>query len=124
MAHQEKQLAEPLTAQNPDMPEEHQYHSDTVVILGREITVAGGIYTVVFFALGILTIIEVLLAELENEIVIPLMLAIAAAKALLVVLFYMHLRTDSRLFALTLAIPLGIGLLSVMYLMAVPTTYG
>lgn len=107
----------------PDTAQHDAHLSDTVHLLGREITVQGGIYTVVFVALAVLTVIEVLLSELESDIVIPLMLAIAVGKALLVVMFYMHLRTDSRIFALVLALPLGIALLSVMYLMAVPLSY-
>ena len=41
----------------------HGHHSNTVRLLGREITVEGGIYTVVFAGLAILTAIEVLSAE-------------------------------------------------------------
>ena len=42
-------------------------HSNTVAILGREITIEGGIYTVIFGALAILTLIEVLIAEFFNS---------------------------------------------------------
>jgi caa(3)-type oxidase subunit IV len=107
---------------SPAESQAHLEHSDTVEILGRQITVMGGIYTVVFGALAVLTVLEVLIGSLQGDWkVIPLM-AIAIGKAALVVLFYMHLRTDSRIFALTLAVPLGIALLSILYVLAVPVT--
>ncbi|MFW5692220.1 MAG: cytochrome C oxidase subunit IV family protein [Chloroflexota bacterium] len=102
-------------------------HGETTVLMGR--TLPYPIYTVVFFALGILTLAEVLLAEIFNaldlEIVkVPVLLGIATAKALLVVIFYMHLNTDSRVFALSLAVPVGIALLSTLFLVAIPHTGG
>lgn len=103
----------------------HDHHSDTTILFGRELPYP--IYTVVFFALAILTFTEVILAELLSEIEvvkIPILLGIATAKALLVVIFYMHLKDDSRIFALTLAIPVGIALLSVFFLLSVPHTGG
>ena len=45
------------------MAHEGESHSNTVQLLGREITVEGGVYTVVFGALAVLTVIEVLSAE-------------------------------------------------------------
>ena len=111
------------------------HHSDTVVILGREITVEGGIYTVVFGALGILTIIEVLLAELLTgmgagaadggfltAIKAFLLLGLAVVKSTLVVWFYMHLKDDNKIFALVILLPLLIAALSVIFVLAVPPT--
>jgi caa(3)-type oxidase subunit IV len=110
-------------------PAEHS-HSDTVTlpILGT-ITVMGGIYTVVFGGLAILTALEVLIAELTKfweirTVPIIALMGIAIAKAALVVMYYMHLRTDSRLFALALLLPLGIVTLCLIYLMGVPTGGG
>ena len=99
------------------------HHSDTVNLMGYEITVPGGIYTVVFAALGILTLIEVLIGSGDSSGLVVVLLAIAAAKAALVVLFYMHLRTDSRIFALVLLLPLAITLISVLYLLTTPASY-
>jgi hypothetical protein len=43
----------------------------------------------------------------------------------LVVWYYMHLRTDSKLYALAIIIPLLIGIVATIFLLAVPTTgYG
>lgn len=106
----------------PAYMEEH--HDDTTTLFGRTYDIP--IYTAVFMALGVLTIIEVLTAELFADIEaikIPVLLGIALAKALLVVIFYMHLNTDSRVFALTLALPLGVALLSALFLLAVPRAY-
>jgi len=109
------------TDEAPHEYEEH-HHGDTTVIFGREYPVP--VYTAVFGALAVLTIIEVAIAEIiGSDIKIPLLLALAVAKALLVVIFYMHLQTDSRVFAITLLIPVVVGLISALFLIAVPTGY-
>lgn len=105
------------------------HHSDTVIlpVIGTEITVYGGIYTVVFGVLGVLTVLEVIIAEIlkGNEsaatLKVLMLLSIGLAKAALVVLYYMHLKDDSRIFALVLLMPLFITLLSSLYLLFVPT---
>lgn len=100
-----------------------EYLSDEVELLGRRFSVPGGIYTVVFGALGVATLLEVIIFELPRGFfTIPMMLSLALMKAVLVVLFYMHLRTDSRIFALTLLIPVGVALAATLYLLAVPPT--
>lgn len=106
----------------------HDDHAETLApttsLLGM--TIPMPLYTTVFSILGVLTIIEVLLAELiDVEIIkIPLLLGIAVAKATLVVLFYMHLKTDERAFALAFIVPVLLALLSVLFLIAVPSTGG
>lgn len=105
-------------------------HSDTVLlpVIGT-VTVPGGIYTVVFIGLGVLTLIEIFIAEVfkgdpGNLIKIVGLLGIAFVKSLLVVMFYMHLRQDNRLFRLVLALPMLIVILCLLYLLAVPTGGG
>lgn len=94
-------------------------HGETTVFMGKEYPIP--IYTSVFLALGVLTIVEVLIAEIiSGDIKIPFMIAIALVKATLVVMFYMHLNTDSRIFALTLAVPLVIALLGTLFLLGIP----
>jgi caa(3)-type oxidase subunit IV len=104
------------------------HHSDTVVLpfINQTVTVPGGIYTVVFVGLGALTLIEVLLGSVipSGTIKVVALLAIAVLKALLVVMFYMHLRTDNPIFRLVLGLPLLIVILSMMYLIAVPPAGG
>jgi caa(3)-type oxidase subunit IV len=108
----------------PQTPHEalaSEHHGDTTVLFGKEYPVP--LYTAVFGALAVLTLIEVLIAEIfTTDVKIPFLIGIAVAKALLVVLFYMHLRDDNRIFALVLAVPLGIATLSALFLLAVPTT--
>ncbi len=109
-------------AEDTSTPHTADYH-DTVLVLGREVTVPGGIYTVVFGALAVFTLIEVLLAEMPRGfLTIPLMLSLAFVKGLLVVAYYMHLREDSRLFTIALVIPALVMAASVLFLLTVPIT--
>lgn len=118
----------------------NDHHSDTVVIRGREITVAGGIYTVVFGVLAILTVIEVISAEVLNGAIdattggeaavvalqlLPalkafLLLGIGIIKSALVIWFYMHLRDDNKILAVVLLLPLLIAALSIVFLLSIP----
>ena len=110
------------------------HHSNSVSLLGREITVEGGIYTVVFVGLAILTVIEVFSAEYLKAAIhdtpsdaeslqaikAALLLGIAIIKSSLVIWFYMHLRDEKRILAVVLLLPLLIATLSIMYLLAIP----
>ncbi|MYE26942.1 MAG: cytochrome C oxidase subunit IV family protein [Chloroflexi bacterium] len=118
---------------------EGDHHSNTVQLLGREITVEGGVYTVVFGALAVLTVIEVVSAEFLKgaihdapdaaaalqAIKAILLLGIAIIKSSLVIWFYMHLKTENRLIAIVILLPLLIAGLSIMFLLAIPPSgYG
>jgi caa(3)-type oxidase subunit IV len=110
------------------------HHSNTVRLLGREITVEGGIYTVVFAALALLTVIEVLSAEFLKgaihdapdaaatlqAIKAIILLGIAIIKSSLVIWFYMHLREEKPLIAIVILLPLLVATLSIMFLLAIP----
>ncbi len=110
------------------------HNSDTVMlpIINRSITVPGGIYTVVFAALAALTLIEVVVGLILGGSLGPngtlvkviALLGLAISKALLVVAFYMHLRSDNPIFRLVLGLPLLIVALSMLYLVAVPPAGG
>jgi heme/copper-type cytochrome/quinol oxidase subunit 4 len=115
----------------------HDNHapSDTVVILGYKLTVTGGIYTVGFVALGVITLLEVFTAEVLKSAILAssdgsfltmikaiLLLGMAIVKSALVILFYMHLKDDNRILAVVLLLPLLIALLSVMFVLAIPPT--
>ena len=121
------------------MRHEDAHHSNTVQLLGREITVEGGVYTVVFGGLAILTVIEVLSAEFLKGAIhdLPeaaatlqaikavLLLGIAIIKSSLVIWFYMHLKSENKLIAVVILLPLLIAGLSIMYLLAIPPSgYG
>jgi caa(3)-type oxidase subunit IV len=107
-------------------------HSDTVQlpIIGT-IAVPGGMYTVVFGYLGALTALEVLIYELLKGADEPLfairsvvLFIISLLKALLVVWFYMHLKTDNPLFRVILIVPVIVVVISVVYLLGVPVGPG
>jgi len=104
------------------------HHSDTFTIpfVGTEMTLPGGIYTFVFGLLALLTVAEVMMAELlpDGGLTITLLLVAAIAKALLVVTFYMHLANDNRIFRVVLLLPLVVVLLSILFLMFVPVGSG
>jgi caa(3)-type oxidase subunit IV len=99
--------------------DDHALHSDTVTIGGRSITMPGGLYTLVFVVLAVVTLIEVVLAEspLPPMIAYPLLAALSIGKAVLVVLYYMHLLQDSRIFAYAFGIPLAMASVIVIFVM-------
>ncbi|GIL16147.1 MAG: hypothetical protein BroJett039_13200 [Chloroflexota bacterium] len=78
-------------------------HTDPSDLVAEEARIkkANPNYIGVFVILGILTAIEIGLTTLfENTIGrVPILLALTVAKALLVVLYYMHLKFDSKLYA-------------------------
>jgi len=91
-------------------------------VFGRVIPLP--LYTVVFITLAAITIIEVIIAEVFPEGIfktVPLVV-LSLGKAVMVVLFYMHLREDSRVFAFALILPLLIALVSAIFLLSVPIT--
>lgn len=106
--------------------EDHYSDTFTVPITGQEMTLPGGIYTFIFLVLGALTIFEVAIAEIlpENLVTITILVAASLLKAVLVVAFYMHLRTDNPLFRVVLILPVLIVLVSVLYLLGVPVGEG
>ena len=68
-----------------------------------------GKYVGVFAGLGILTAIEVALAfvvRLEANLLIPILLLLAVAKAALVAMFFMHLKDDTKWFSLIFIYPI------------------
>ncbi len=100
----------------------HAHHDDeTTTVFG--ITFPYPVYTVVFGALGVLTVAEVLIAEvMSGGLKTFLLLAIGVVKALLVMIFYMHLNTDNPLFRVAIALPILVASLSLMFLLAVPAS--
>jgi len=75
-------------------------------------------YIGIFFLLGALTIIEVLVSGINGGIRIPVLIVLAAVKAALVAMFYMHLRFDSRIFSAVFVGPLLLAGALVIALMA------
>ncbi len=74
-------------------------------------------YALVFFVLAILTGLEVFIATMANVPKVPFLLGMSFVKAMLVILYFMHLRYDSRWFGLIFFLPF---LLIVPLLMVLP----
>jgi caa(3)-type oxidase subunit IV len=73
-------------------------------------------YVLVFLALGALTALEVLVSSMTNIPRVSFLLGMSFIKAMLVILYFMHLRSDSRWFGLIFFLPflLVIPLLTVL----------
>ena len=94
-------------------------HGDTSVFLGR--TFPFPIYTVIFGILAVVTIIEVIIAELpDGWLGAALLILLSVFKAALVVWYYMHLREDNRLYALILIVPVILVTVGTLFLASVP----
>jgi caa(3)-type oxidase subunit IV len=79
------------------------------------------IYTLVYFTLFGLTVIEVIISLLPHGFLgNALLIGFSGVKIALVVAFYMHLREDSRMFLLALVLPLVIALVASLFLLTVP----
>jgi heme/copper-type cytochrome/quinol oxidase subunit 4 len=72
------------------------------------------LYVVIFFVLGVLTMIEFGASTLPSPVKLPVLLGLASIKALLVAGIYMHLRFDKRVFSTLVLLGLGIGILMVL----------
>ena len=81
-------------------------------------------YVVVFIALAILTALEVAVTQLPLPRA-PILIPLSVIKAALVALFYMHLRTDRRIFAVHFGggFVLGIAML-ISFIVLVNTGFG
>jgi len=62
-------------------------------------------YLLVFLALAAMTAIEVAIIYVPGVPRVPVLLTMSLAKALLVILFFMHLNSDSRWFGFIFFIP-------------------
>jgi len=94
---------------------------DTTVVLGRVFPFP--VYTVVYIVLALITLVEVLITGFPHGWLLTVtLLGLSIAKMVLVVLFYMHLREDSKLFAAALILPLFIIIVATLFLIAAPST--
>ncbi len=103
----------------------HSIANDEVRLFGgRSLRLPGGIYTFVFIILAVLTIIEIVLSDLpEGALRVIILFAIAIAKAALVVIYYMHLKSDRRVFAWVLLISLAFAIFGGFFLLLSPEPY-
>lgn len=67
-----------------------------------------GVYVAVAAVLTIITVVEVgvFYVPAFQPVLAPILLVLSATKFALVVMFYMHLKSDHRLFALVFTLPL------------------
>jgi cytochrome c oxidase subunit IV len=116
-AHQAAIQARPPAPKPEPEPEKRHEIGNTTTLFGR--TFPYPIYTVVLAALAIATALEVIIGSMPHSVVtIPILLAIAIAKAALVVMYYMHLRYDSKLFTFVLLLPVFVAFVSLVFLLA------
>jgi cytochrome c oxidase subunit 4 len=90
-------MVAPEVTHNAEMIHEDKYPSE-------------GTYFVVYIALAVLTVVELLVVYLPG-LRIPLLAGLALSKAWLVIQYYMHLRYDSRLFSWVFLIPAVAGII-------------
>lgn len=114
-------------AQNRPQTVEHalatpSHDITTINLRGRQIVINQPIYTVVFGTLAVITVVEVLFAEVfpDGFLLTLVLVALSLCKALMVMWFYMHLKDDSRIFAFAIALPVMIALVATLFLAAVP----
>lgn len=84
-------------------------------------------YIKVFVALGVLTAVEVGVASLHllpRPLTIILLVILAAAKVLLVALFYMHLRYDNTILAIIGGFPFFLAMVMALIILADRTLAG
>ena len=76
-------------------------------------------YLQVFLSLAVLTGIEVIVSglALEHSLRLAILLGLAAFKAAMVAMFFMHLRYDHRLLAVIAGVPFLFGILLLLVLL-------
>ena len=81
-------------------------------------------YLAVGAALIALTVFEVAAVYVPQIPTLPALLVFGGIKALLIALYFMHLKVDSRLFSFLFAIGVGLGLAMVVVLVGIMTASG
>ena len=92
-------------------------------LFGRPMPIAA--YTVIYIILAVTSLIEVFFAEtipFDSWVRIPVLGGLSAVKAVLVMAYYMHLKDDSKIFAVAIILPILVGLVATLFLIAVPAT--
>ncbi len=116
-------MADEHTPQSSVTTSDQAAHSanDTTVFMGRTFNVP--LYTFIFGILAAVTLTEVIISQLPHGFLSTIILIILSlSKAGLVVWFYMHLRSDSRVYMVVLLIPFFIALVALLFLVTVPMT--
>lgn len=97
---------QPDHAHGPEDSAEHELHEHPGV----------GTYVVIAAVLGILTLMEVGVFYIDalDSLLLPILMVLTTAKFVLVVMFYMHLKMDSRIFTWVFAAPLALAMFLVI----------
>ncbi len=81
-------------------------------------------YVLVFIALAILTAVEVAVTQLPVPKA-PILIPLSVAKASLVALFYMHLRSDRKIFSAVFGMGIVIGVaMLISFFLLINTPFG
>ena len=77
-----------------------------------------GVYVMIGLILAVITALEVAVFYIPalHPALVPILVTLSAAKFILVVMFYMHLRMDSRVFSGVFLAPLGLAVFLVIAL--------
>jgi caa(3)-type oxidase subunit IV len=108
-------------AETHDAPAHSEAHPE--MLFGRPMPIAA--YTVIYAILAVTSLIEVILAEtipFDSWVRIPVLGGLSTAKAILVMAYYMHLKDDSKIFAVAIILPILVGVVATLFLIAVPPT--
>ncbi|MBL8145045.1 MAG: cytochrome C oxidase subunit IV family protein [Anaerolineae bacterium] len=92
-------------------------------LFGRPMPIAA--YTVIYVILAVTSLIEVFFAEtipFDSWVRIPVLAGLSTVKAVLVMAYYMHLKDDSKIFAVAIILPICVGIIATLFLISVPAT--
>ncbi|MFN8379100.1 MAG: cytochrome C oxidase subunit IV family protein, partial [Anaerolineae bacterium] len=93
----------PAAPAETDAPAHAEPHAET--LFGRPMPIAA--YTVIYIILAVTSMIEVFFAEtipFDSWVRIPVLGGLSTLKAVLVMAYYMHLKDDSKIFAVAIAL--------------------
>ncbi|MFN8377875.1 MAG: cytochrome C oxidase subunit IV family protein [Anaerolineae bacterium] len=102
-------------------PAHAEPHAET--LFGRPMPIAA--FTVIYIILAVTSVIEVFFAEtipFDSWVRIPVLGGLSTLKAVLVMAYYMHLKDDSKIFAVAIVLPIFVGIVATLFLISVPAT--
>lgn len=109
----------PIAPAEAPAPAHAEPHAET--LFGRPMPIAA--YTVIYIILAVTSLIEVFFAEtipFDSWVRIPVLAGLSTVKAVLVMAYYMHLKDDSKIFAVAIILPIFVGIVATLFLISVP----
>jgi cytochrome c oxidase subunit 4 len=97
-------------------PEGHDHHGHTAADHDGEHAIGWKKYVMIFLILFVITAVEVAIFYIEAlaPVLVPVLLVLSAAKFILVVLYYMHLKMDHPIFSRVFWAPFSLAVLVVV----------